>query len=216
MVEGQHYVGGEWRAARAGGTDEVVDPATGEVIATVPSGRRPTSTARWRARSARSAWGGPRPRARREKLYALAGAVEGDLELKRLEMRNVGKPASIVDFEFDLTVDNLQFFAGAARCLGQRGRGRVPRRPHLHAAATLGVVAGIAPWNHPLNMATWKLGPPRHPGSTFILKPSGSRRSPRCASPSWPPTSSPPGSSTWSAARARRRAIAWCATPTSP
>ncbi|HRW37943.1 MAG: gamma-aminobutyraldehyde dehydrogenase [Acidimicrobiales bacterium] len=176
MVEGQHYVGGEWRAARGGRTDDVVDPATGEVIATVPSGEAAdVDDAVAAALDAFGAWGRTTPRERAEKLYALADAVEGDLEeLKRLEMRNVGKPASIVDFEFDLTVDNLRFFAGAARCLdaGAAAGEYLDDHTSMLRRDPLGVVAGIAPWNYPLNMATWKLGPALAAGNTFILKPS--------------------------------------------
>jgi 1-pyrroline dehydrogenase len=119
-------------------------------------------------------WGRTTPRERSERLLALADAVAADLpELKRLEMRNVGKPASIVDFEFDLTVDNLRFFAGAARCLDGAAAGEyLADHTSMLRREPLGVVAGIAPWNYPLNMATWKFGPALAAGNTFVLKPS--------------------------------------------
>ncbi|MFN8018603.1 MAG: gamma-aminobutyraldehyde dehydrogenase [Acidimicrobiales bacterium] len=176
MRKGQHYLAGEWREAVDGGTDDVVDPATGEVIATVPSGGvADVDVAVEAAVAASAAWGRTTPRERSEKLLALADAVEGDLdELKRLEMQNVGKPASIIDFEFDLTVDNLRFFAGAARCLdgGAAAGEYLEDHTSMLRRDPLGVVAGIAPWNYPLNMATWKLGPALAAGNTFILKPS--------------------------------------------
>ncbi|MGN6693626.1 MAG: aldehyde dehydrogenase family protein, partial [Aquihabitans sp.] len=119
MVDGQHFIDGSWRPARSGATDDVVNPATGAVITAVPSGdAADVDDAVAAAAAAFASWGKTTPRERSEKLLALADAVERDLpELKRLEMENVGKPASIVDFEFDLTVDNIRFFAGAARCL---------------------------------------------------------------------------------------------------
>src|SRR5690606_9920068 len=91
----------------------------------------------------------------------------------QLEMRNVGKPVSIIDFEFDLTVDNLRFFAGAARTLQAQAAGEyLEDHTSMLRRDPLGVCAGIAPWNYPLNMATWKLGPALAAGNTFILKPS--------------------------------------------
>ncbi len=172
----EQHIGGSWRPARSGATDDVVDPATGAVLARVPSSdASDVDDAVAAAVEAFEAWGRTTPRERAEKLYALADAVEGDLdELKRLEMANVGKPASIIEFEFDLTVDNLRFFAGAARCLDSGAAAGEYLEDHTSMLRRdpLGVVAGIAPWNYPLNMATWKLGPALAAGNTFILKPS--------------------------------------------
>jgi 1-pyrroline dehydrogenase len=175
MTDGQQYIGGTWCPAIDGATDEVVDPATGAVAARVASGSAAdVDAAVAAATEAFAAWGRTTPRERAERLLALADAVEADLpELKRLEMRNVGKPASIVDFEFDLTVDNLRFFAGAARCLDGAAAGEyLADHTSMLRREPLGVVAGIAPWNYPLNMATWKFGPALAAGNTFILKPS--------------------------------------------
>jgi 1-pyrroline dehydrogenase len=176
MGDGLHYIDGSWRSARSGTTDEVRNPATGRVIASVPSGdAADVDDAVAAAARAFDTWGRTTPRERSERLLALADAVEQDLpELKRLEMENVGKPASIVDFEFDLTVDNLRFFAGAARCLdaGAAAGEYLEDHTSMLRRDPLGVVAGIAPWNYPLNMATWKLGPALAAGNTFILKPS--------------------------------------------
>ena len=176
MTETRQFIGGTWREARDGRTDEVVDPATGTVLATVASGGADdVADAVAAAADAFTTWGRTTPRERSEALHALADAVEGDLpELTRLEMANVGKPASIVDFEFDLTVDNLRFFAGAARCLdsGAAAGEYLADHTSMLRRDPLGVVAGIAPWNYPLNMATWKLGPALAAGNTFVLKPS--------------------------------------------
>ena len=171
----ENYIGGSFVAALDGATDEVVAPATGEIIATVASsGAADVDRAVVAATEAFATWGTATPRARAEALLALADAIEGDLDnLKKLEMDNVGKPASIVEFEFDLTVDNLRFFAGAARTMEAQAAGEyMEDHTSFLRRDPLGVVAGIAPWNYPLNMAVWKLGPALAAGNTFILKPS--------------------------------------------
>ena len=94
-------------------------------------------------------------------------------ELRRLEVENVGKPVSIVDFEFDLTLDNWRFFAGAARHIEGKAAGEYwPGATSFVRRDPLGVVAATTPWNYPLNMATWKLGPALAAGNTIVLKPS--------------------------------------------
>ena len=171
----QNFIGGEWRDAGSGATDEVLNPATGESLGVVPaSDAADVDAAVAAAHEAFATWGRTTPRERAEKLLALADAVEGDLaELKRLEMANVGKPVSIIDFEFDLTVDNLRFFAGAARTLQTQAAGEyLEDHTSMLRRDPLGVCVGIAPWNYPLNMAIWKLGPALAAGNTFILKPS--------------------------------------------
>ena len=171
----ENFIGGAWKAAASGRTDDVVDPATGDVITQVPaSDAVDVDAAVSAAAEAFTTWGATTPRERSEKLLALAAAVEANLdELKQLEMRNVGKPVSIIDFEFDLTIDNLRFFAGAARTLQAQAAGEyLEDHTSMLRRDPLGVCAGIAPWNYPLNMATWKLGPALAAGNTFILKPS--------------------------------------------
>ncbi len=171
----ENFIGGEWVAAKDGATDVVLNPATGEVIAEVASsGAADAEAAVNAAHEAFQTWGKTTPRERSEKLLALADAVEANLdELKALEVANVGKPVSIVEFEFDLTVDNMRFFAGAARTLQtQAGGDYIEDHTSFLRRDPLGVAVGIAPWNYPLNMATWKLGPALAAGNTFILKPS--------------------------------------------
>jgi 1-pyrroline dehydrogenase len=171
----ENFIGGAWKAAADGATDEVLNPATGRVIAEVAaSDAADVDAAVAAAAEAFTTWGRTTPRDRSEKLLALADAVEANIdELKRLEMDNVGKPLSIIDFEFDLTVDNLRFFAGAARCMQTQAAGEyLDDHTSMLRRDPLGVCVGIAPWNYPLNMATWKLGPALAAGNTFILKPS--------------------------------------------
>ena len=114
------------------------------------------------------------PRARSEALYAVADAIEADMDtIKRLEMENCGKPAGMIEFEMDLTVDNWRFFAGGARNLDGRAAGEyLEEHTSYLRRDPLGVVGSIAPWNYPINMATWKLGPALAAGNTVVLKPS--------------------------------------------
>ena len=171
----ENFIGGAWAPAKDGATDEVLNPATGEVLAEVASsGAVDAEAAVSAAAAAFETWGLSTPRERSEKLLALAAAIESDLdELKRLEMANVGKPVSIIEFEFDLLVDNLRFFAGAARTLQTQAAGEyLEDHTSMLRRDPLGVAVGIAPWNYPLNMAVWKMGPALAAGNTFILKPS--------------------------------------------
>jgi 1-pyrroline dehydrogenase len=85
----------------------------------------------------------------------------------------VGKPVGMIEFEMDLTVDNWRFFAAGARFLEGRAAGEYyEEHTSFVRRDPLGVVASIAPWNYPLNMATWKVGPALAAGNTVVLKPS--------------------------------------------
>ena len=170
-----NFIGGTWVAARDGRTDDVVNPATGEVIATVTSSdAADVDAAVDAAAGAFEAWSSTTPRHRAEVLHRVAQAVEDDVAtLSEIEMRNVGKPRSIIEVEMDLSVDNLRFFGSAARFLEGRAAGEyLENRTSYVRRDPLGVVAGIAPWNYPLNMAVWKLGPALAAGNTMVLKPS--------------------------------------------
>mgnify|MGYP003347785032 CR=1 FL=1 len=118
----------------------VLAPATGETIADVPSsGAADVDAAVEAAATAFETWGRMTPRARSEVLHKVADAIEADLdELKRIEMENCGKPASMIEFEMDLTLDNWRFFAGGARFLeGRAGLERLDATPGYGALAML-------------------------------------------------------------------------------
>jgi len=171
----KNYIGGKFVDSSSGKTDEVIDPATGQVISSVPSSdAQDADSAVAAAKQAFGQWSKTTPRERSEKLLALADVIEKNIdELKAIESKNVGKPVSIIDFEFDLTVDNLRFFAGATRSMPTQGAGEyLEDHTSYLRREPLGVCVGIAPWNYPLNMAIWKLGPALAAGNTFILKPS--------------------------------------------
>ena len=171
-----NYIGGSWQPSSDGSTVEVVNPATEEAMATAPvSTTADVDAAVAAAGAAFPEWADKTPRERSETLFAVADVIEENLdELRRLEMDNVGKPVSIVDFEFDLTVDNWRFFAGAARHIEGKAAGEYwPGATSFVRRDPIGVIAAIAPWNYPLNMTTWKLGPALATGNTVVLKPSG-------------------------------------------
>ena len=170
-----NFINGEWRDSLDGATDAVINPATGEAIGSVPSsGVADVDAAVTAAANAFESWGRMTPRGRSEILHKVADAIEADLEnLKRIEMENCGKPASMIEFEMDLTLDNWRFFAGGARFLeGRAGGEYLEEHTSYLRRDPLGVIGGIAPWNYPLNMATWKLGPALAAGNTIVLKPS--------------------------------------------
>ena len=170
-----NFIGGAWKPARSGATDRVIDPATGAQLDEVASSdAADVNDAVAAAAAAFEAWSSTTPRQRFEMLSKVADAIEADLPtLQDLEVRNVGKPVSIVDFEMDLTVDNWRFFAAGARFLEGRAAGEyVEGHTSFLRRDPLGVVASIAPWNYPLNMATWKVGPALAAGNTVVLKPS--------------------------------------------
>jgi 1-pyrroline dehydrogenase len=169
------FVGGEWIESSSGETMEVLNPATGEAIAEVPRGSADdVERAVEAARKAWSEWRFKTPKDRMELLLKLADAIDENAdELSKLEMQNVGKPASIAVDEMPFSADNLRFFAGAARNLeGKSAAEYVEGYTSLIRREPLGIVAGITPWNYPLMMAVWKLGPALAAGNVQILKPA--------------------------------------------
>ncbi|MUL82127.1 MULTISPECIES: gamma-aminobutyraldehyde dehydrogenase [unclassified Mycolicibacterium] len=154
---------------------DVVEPATEEVLASVPAcGPDDVRAAVDSAQAAFADWKRTTPKDRAEMLLALADAIEADAEqLAQLESRNVGKPLPVAREEVPLVVDNIRFFAGAARCLeGRAGGEYLSGYESVVRREPIGVVAGIAPWNYPLLMAAWKFAPALAAGNCSILKPS--------------------------------------------
>jgi 1-pyrroline dehydrogenase len=171
----QNFVGGEWVDAIEGGTAEIINPATGETIAEVPSGSEAdVDRAVEAAKAALPEWLETTPGERAEMLLELADAIEEHAdELAEVESRNVGKPARHSRFELTTTLDYLRFFAGAARCLEGRAAGEYMRGyTSFLRREPIGVVGQIAPWNYPLMMGVWKIGPALAAGNVTVLKPS--------------------------------------------
>jgi betaine-aldehyde dehydrogenase len=177
-TELRNFIDGDWSGAAEGATTPVVDPSTGEEIArAADSGPADVDRAVQAATRAFETWGRTTPGERSLALLKLADAIEehGD-ELAALESANAGKPIEAVKAdEIPVMADNLRFFAGAARNLEGKAAGEylegytswIRREP-------VGVVGQIAPWNYPLMMAIWKIGPALAAGCTTILKPAPS------------------------------------------
>ena len=171
----KNFVGGKWVDAVEGGTMEVLNPATGETIAEVPSGTQAdVDRAVEAAKTALPEWLETTPGERAEALLKLAAAVEDNAEeLAELESQNVGKPLSYARDEMPVSADNLRFFAGAARVLEGKSAGEYMRGyTSMIRREPVGIVGGIAPWNYPLMMAVWKIGPALAAGNVQIVKPS--------------------------------------------
>ena len=172
----QNFIDGAFVDPAEGRTDAVLNPATGEEIAQAPSSTQAdVDRAVAAARAAFDGWMNTTPMERQAALLKLADALEehGD-EIAELEARNAGKPLQAVkDDEIGAMVDNLRFFAGAARLLEGKAAGEylegytsfIRREP-------VGVVGQIAPWNYPLMMAIWKIGPALAAGCPLVLKPA--------------------------------------------
>src|SRR6478672_10981403 len=156
-------------------TIDVINPATADTIGAVPNmtAEEVDETVE-RAKRALPEWLDATPKERSELLYKLAQIIDDNAEeLAQLESRNVGKPLMVSRDEMPISADNLRFFAGAARVLEGKSAGEYMRGyTSMIRREPLGVVAGIAPWNYPLMMAVWKLGPALAAGNTTVLKPS--------------------------------------------
>jgi aminobutyraldehyde dehydrogenase len=175
VTQMKNFVGGEWVDAVEGGTMEVINPATGETIAEVPRGTEAdVERAVEAARTAWDEWRWKTPKDRMELLLKLADAIDEHAdELTQLESQNVGKPLAIAADEMPACADNLRFFAGGARVLEGKSAGEyVEGYTSIIRREPLGIVAGITPWNYPLYMAIWKIGPALAAGNVQIIKPA--------------------------------------------
>ena len=154
----------------------VLNPATRETIAEVPvSTPEEVDRAVAAARTAFGGWSTVTPYERQQALLKIADAVEAHSdELAELEARNAGKPVHAMrDDEMPVCVDNLRFFAGAARCMEGKAAGEyMAGYTSFTRREAIGVVAQITPWNYPLMMAIWKIAPALAAGNTVVLKPA--------------------------------------------
>ena len=175
VTQHKQFIGGDWVESSSGETMEVLNPATGEVIAEVPrGGAEDVERAVDAAKKAWSEWQAKTPKDRMQLLLALADVVDEHAEeLARLESLNVGKPWWVAKDEPPAISDNLRFFAGAARNLeGKSAAEYVEGYTSIIRREPLGLVAGICPWNYPLYMAMWKIGPALAAGNVQIMKPA--------------------------------------------
>ncbi len=171
----QQFIGGDFVDAADGRTAEVVNPANDKVIASVPaSAQEDVDRAVNAAAKAFDTWKATTPQDRSLLLLKIADALEAKADdLGRLESANAGKPVGAAIDEMHTSVDLFRFFAGAARVMdGLAVNEFMAGHTSMIRRDPIGVVASIAPWNYPLYMATWKLGPALATGNTVVLKPS--------------------------------------------
>ncbi len=172
----RNFINGEYVDAVDGRTTPVINPATGEQYATAAlSGEADIDNAMKAASAAFDTWRDTTPSERSLALYRLADAVEARAEeLIALEVENCGKPAHLTrSEEIPPMVDQIRFFAGAARHLEGKSAGEYMRNmTSFIRREPVGVCAQVAPWNYPMMMAVWKIGPALAAGNAVVLKPS--------------------------------------------
>ncbi|WP_405978369.1 gamma-aminobutyraldehyde dehydrogenase [Streptomyces sp. NBC_00158] len=172
----RNYIGGEFKDAADGRTTDVVNPATGEVYATAPlSGQADVDAAMAAAAAAFPGWRDTTPSERQKALLKIADAFEARAdELVAAESENTGKPLGLTaSEELPPMVDQIRFFAGAARLLEGRSAGEyMDGMTSIIRREPVGVCAQVAPWNYPMMMAVWKFAPAIAAGNTVVLKPS--------------------------------------------
>lgn len=172
---GHQYVAGAWRVGRGGGEDRV-NPATGEVAEWVDhASPQDVDDAVAAASAAWPGWAALTPAERSAHLTALAGQLESRAALlAAVETEQTGKTIRMAaEFDVPGSIDNVAFFAGAARQLsGLAAADYAGGTTSLIRREPLGVVGSIAPWNYPLQMAAWKILPAIAAGNTIVLKPS--------------------------------------------
>jgi betaine-aldehyde dehydrogenase len=176
MTELKNFVGGKYADTRDGRTSDVIDPSTGEAYTQAPvSSAEDVDTALRTAADAFTTWKDTTPAERSLALLKLADAVEArSQEFADVEGRNTGKPIALtMSEEMPPIVDQLRFFAGAARVLEGKSAGEYMKdHTSFVRREPIGVCAQVTPWNYPLMMAIWKIAPALAAGNTIVLKPS--------------------------------------------
>src|SRR5919112_3390531 len=172
----QNFINGESVDAVDGATEEVTNPANGEVIADMPlSGEEDVNRAVAAAKGAFEGWSTTTPAERATAMLKLADILDEHAEeLSDLEAADAGKPRNaFLEDEMPAVSDTLRFFAGAGRVPeGQASGEYAAGRTSILRREPAGVVGQIAPWNYPLMMAAWKIGPALAAGCTTVLKPA--------------------------------------------
>jgi betaine-aldehyde dehydrogenase len=172
----ENFINGEPRSASSGKTTDLVNPTTGEVFAKAPlSNAKDVDDAYAAATAAFKGWRETTPGQRQKALLDIADVLEANAEeLVRIEAENTGKSIAVtMSEEIPPMIDQIRFFAGAARQLEGKSAGEymagftsyIRREP-------IGVVGQVTPWNYPMMMAVWKFAPAIAAGNTTVLKPS--------------------------------------------
>ena len=172
----KNFVNGEYVESRADSALEIINPATGQVYATAPNSNEGDVQAAFKAADAAfDDWSLHTPGERQLALLKIADAIEARAdEIAAIESENTGKPiGTLVEYEVAPAVDQIRFFAGAARNLEGRATAEYSR---AHTSSIrrepIGVIGQVAPWNYPMMMAVWKFAPAIAAGNSVVLKPS--------------------------------------------
>jgi betaine-aldehyde dehydrogenase len=172
----RNFIGGQWTDMSYDAKSDVIDPSTGERFTTAPVSREDEVNAAFAAAAdAFPGWRDATPAERSLALLKIADTIEANADqLVAAEVQNTGKPVALtLSEEIPPMVDQIRFFAGAARMLEGRSAGEymsgftsfIRREP-------IGVCAAVTPWNYPMMMAVWKWAPALAAGNTMVLKPS--------------------------------------------
>ena len=171
-----NIIGGEVQASADGAMMDIVNPSTGEVYASAPNSSAVDVDQACRAAGAAfEKWRWTTPSERQRALLKLADVIEENAEeLVAIESENTGKPPHLaMSEEIPPMVDQIRFFAGAARVLEGRSSGEYMRGfTSAIRREPVGPVAQVAPWNYPMMMSVWKFAPALAAGNTVVLKPS--------------------------------------------
>lgn len=172
----RNFINGESVESSEGRTSDLVDPSTGEVFGTAPvSGAEDVDRAYTAAAAAFETWRDTTPSERQRAMLKIADALEAHAdELVELESQNTGKPIAVTHSEeIPPMIDQIRFFAGAARLLEGRSAGEyMSGFTSIIRREPIGVIGQVAPWNYPMMMTVWKFAPAIAAGNTVVLKPS--------------------------------------------
>jgi betaine-aldehyde dehydrogenase len=172
----KNFIAGELVDPASGATSPVLNPATGEEMAQAPdSSPEDVDRAVAAARGAFAGWAATTPGERARALLRFADAIEEHAdELAETEAKNAGKPIeNVKSDEIPVMADNLRFFAGAARTMTGPVSGEyMEGYTSIIRREPVGVIGQVAPWNYPMMMAIWKIGPALATGNTIVLKPA--------------------------------------------
>lgn len=172
----KNFVNGQHVPSKSGETSDLINPANGEVFAKAAISNEADIDAAYKAADkAFESWSQTTPSERQLALFRIADALEARAEeMADVESENTGKPRStLVEYEVMVSVDQIRFFAGAARNLEGRATAEYAK-DHTSSIRRepIGVIGQVTPWNYPLNMATWKFAPAIAAGNTVVIKPS--------------------------------------------
>jgi betaine-aldehyde dehydrogenase len=176
MKKLNNFINGKSVESKSGETTTLINPATGAAFATAPKSNAADVEAAYKAADeAFTLWRDSTPSTRQRALLKIADAIEDRAEeIIAIEVENTGKPISLTTSEeVPPMVDQIRFFAGAARNLEGKSAGEyMSGMTSMIRREPVGVIGQVTPWNYPMMMAVWKWAPAIAAGNTVVLKPS--------------------------------------------